>query len=291
MAPKKGLGKGLDSLIPKVSSAEIETNEKGGVATLKIDTVEPNKAQPRKYFDKEKLEELASSIKQNGIVEPLLVQKKGDYYEIVAGERRWRAAKLAGLDKVPVIIKELTDQQVFEISLIENIQREQLNPIEEALAYKRLQEEFSLKQEEVAERVSKSRSVIANAMRLLNLDERVQEMVITSELSMGHARAIVGIKDTEKQYDFARRAIEEKLTVRDVEKQIREDAEPKAPKKKSSKVMSEQETVAFTEAEERLKQILGTKVMIHAKEKGRGSIEIEYYTEEQLDSLLETLEG
>lgn len=293
MAVKRsGLGKGLDSLIPVAPSKKEETGEnKGGITTVKIEKVEPNRNQPRKYFNEEKLEELAESIKINGIVEPLLVQKKDDYYEIVAGERRWRAAKKAGLGEVPVIIKELTDQQVFEISLIENIQREQLNPIEEALAFKRLLEEFSLTQEEIAKRVSKSRSVIANSMRLLKLDDRVQQMVISGELSIGHARAILVIEDNEKQIEYAQNAVKNNLTVRDVEKEMKSMSNKKAEKQKIPSKIDDQTVAVYAETEEHLKEIFGTKVTIHMKEKGKGSIEIEYYSSEQLDQIIEIIEG
>ena len=211
---KKGLGKGLDSLIPdnksiksvtpdKSAEAKKEAEEKAGVQTMKINEVEPNRDQPRKNFDEDALLELSDSIKQFGVLQPLLVRKRKDYYEIIAGERRWRAAKLAGVKEVPVIEKEYTDQEILEIGLIENIQREDLNAIEEAVAYKRLMEEFHLKQDEIAERVSKSRTAVTNAMRLLKLDERVQDMLIQDMISPGHARTLLGIEDKDQQYNLA----------------------------------------------------------------------------------------
>ena len=234
MAVKKnGLGKGLDSLIVNkqgtAKKADHKSDESG--VMVNINKVEPNREQPRKNFDEDALMELSDSIKQFGVLSPLLVQDKGTYYEIIAGERRWRAAKMAGLKEVPVIIRNLTDQEIVEISLIENIQREDLNPIEEALAYKRLLEEFHLKQDEVAERVSKSRTAVTNSMRLLKLDERVQQMIIDEMITTGHARAILSITDKDKQYEFAQRIFDEKLSVRDVEKEVkRMQKEKKADK-------------------------------------------------------------
>ena len=225
-AKKGGLGKGIDSLIPnKVTRTAVSDNAgtdlKENPVNVNINKVEPNREQPRKNFDEDALQELSESIKQFGVLQPLLVQDKKDYYEIIAGERRWRAAKLAGLKEVPVIIKELTDQEVVEISLIENIQRENLNPIEEAFAYKRLLTEFHLKQDEVAERVSKSRTAVTNSMRLLKLNEKVQQMVIDDMLTTGHARALLGIEDSEKQYLTAQKIFDEKLSVRETEKIVK----------------------------------------------------------------------
>ena len=251
-AKKTGLGRGLDALFPEKSgdktktvvkkesssvekpikaakSQESRTEDKKSVLTVKISKVEPNRSQPRKQFDEDALLELSESIKQYGILQPLLVSDKTDYYEIIAGERRWRAAKLAGLKEVPVIIKELSDQQVVEISLIENIQREDLNPIEEAMAYKRLIEEFSLKQDEIAERVSKSRTAVTNSMRLLKLDSRVQQMLIDEMISAGHARAILSITEPETQYSVAMKVFDEKLSVRDTEKMVKALLHPPAP--------------------------------------------------------------
>ena len=215
----RGLGKGLDSLIPKTiaePSAQ-KTEEKKSETMVKITMVEPNGGQPRKNFDEDSLMELAESIRQFGLLQPILVQDKKDHYEIIAGERRWRAAKIAGLKEIPVIIKKLTDQEVVEISLIENIQRENLNPIEEAQAYRRLLTEFNLKQDEVAERVSKSRTAVTNSMRLLKLCDEVQQMVVNEMLTTGHARALLAIEDPEEQYRIAQKVFDEKLSVREVE--------------------------------------------------------------------------
>lgn len=224
-AKKSGLGKGLDSLIANKVGTIVDSEKKPEldkeVVFVKITKVEPNKEQPRKNFDEDALIELSESMKQYGILQPLLVQDKKDYYEIIAGERRWRAAKLAGLKEIPVIIKNLTNQEIVEISLIENIQRENLNPIEEAQAYKRLLEEFHLKQDEVAERVSKSRTAVTNSMRLLKLDERVQQMLMDDMISSGHARALLAVSDKEKQYNLAQQIFDEKLSVREIEKLIK----------------------------------------------------------------------
>ena len=234
MAPKRGLGKGLDSLIPnsvlkpatpeklaEENKVSVKTEEKAAETMVKITKIEPNREQPRKHFDEEALNELAESIKHYGLISPILVQDKKDHYEIIAGERRWRAAKIAGLKEVPVIIREYTEREIAEIALIENVQREDLNPIEEAMGYKRLIEEFDLKQEEVAECVSKSRSAITNSLRLLKLSEEVQKYLVDGELSMGHARALLAVEDSEKQTFLAKKIINEKLSVRDVEKLVK----------------------------------------------------------------------
>lgn len=289
MAVKKnGLGKGLDSLIVNkqgtAKKADHKSDESG--VMVNINKVEPNREQPRKNFDEDALMELSDSIKQFGVLSPLLVQDKGTYYEIIAGERRWRAAKMAGLKEVPVIIRNLTDQEIVEISLIENIQREDLNPIEEALAYKRLLEEFHLKQDEVAERVSKSRTAVTNSMRLLKLDERVQQMIIDEMITTGHARAILGITDKDKQYEFAQRIFDEKLSVRDVEKEVkRMQREKKADKNRESDFDPKLQTI-YMDLEEQLKNIFGTKVSINAKDKKKGKIEIEYYSQDELDRII-----
>ena len=289
MAVKKnGLGKGLDSLIVNKQGTAKKTdqkNEESGVL-VNINKVEPNREQPRKNFDEDALMELSDSIKQFGVLSPLLVQDKGTYYEIIAGERRWRAAKMAGLKEVPVIIRNLTDQEIVEISLIENIQREDLNPIEEALAYKRLLEEFHLKQDEVAERVSKSRTAVTNSMRLLKLDERVQQMIIDEMITTGHARAILSIPDKEKQYEVAQRIFDEKLRVSDVEKEVtRMQREKKADKNKDNDLDPKIQAI-YTDLEEQLKGIFGTKVSINAKDKKKGKIEIEYYSQDELDRII-----
>lgn len=305
MAVKRnGLGKGLDSLIPnksdkltkpetkknnsevKVSPAKkIKEDPKASEILLKINQVEPNRDQPRKEFDEDALLELADSIKQFGVLQPLLVQKKKDYYEIIAGERRWRAAKLAGLKEVPVLIKSYTDQEIVEISLIENIQRENLNPIEEAMAFKRLLEEFHLKQDEVAERVSKSRTAVTNSMRLLKLSDKVKQMIIDDMISTGHARALLAIEDEEQQYLLATKIFDEKLSVRETEKLVKS---LKNPKKEIKKTTLEHQFI-YNDIAEKMKSIMGTKVNINAKANGKGKIEIEYYSEEELERIYDLM--
>lgn len=305
MAVKRnGLGKGLDSLIPnksdkltkpetkknnsetKVSPAKkVKEDPKTSEILLKINQVEPNRDQPRKEFDEDALLELADSIKQFGILQPLLVQKKKDYYEIIAGERRWRAAKLAGLKEVPVLIKSYTDQEIVEISLIENIQRENLNPIEEAMAFKRLLEEFHLKQDEVAERVSKSRTAVTNSMRLLKLSDKVKQMIIDDMISTGHARALLAIEDEEQQYLLATKIFDEKLSVRETEKLVKS---LKNPKKEVKKTTPEHQFI-YNDIAEKMKSIMGTKVNINAKANGKGKIEIEYYSEEELERIYDLM--
>ena len=283
----RGLGKGLDSLIPKavIEPPKQEKEEKKQETLVKIAMVEPNGGQPRKNFDEDSLMELAESIRQFGLLQPILVQDKKDHYEIIAGERRWRAAKIAGLKEIPVIIKELTDQEVVEISLIENIQRENLNPIEEAQAYKRLLTEFNLKQDEVAERVSKSRTAVTNSMRLLKLCDEVQQMVVNEMLTTGDARALLAIEEAEEQYRIAQNVFDEKLSVREVEKLVKSLNKPEKPKKKENKSL----TAIYQNLEEKLKESLGRKVSISSKENGNGKIEIEFYGHEDLDRLMEFL--
>lgn len=296
MAVKRnGLGKGLDSLIPnksvKPASSDIKSEKKepageiSGEIRVKINEVEPNRDQPRKEFDEDSLMELADSIKQFGILQPLIVQKKKDYYEIIAGERRWRAAKIAGIKEVPIIVKKYTDQEIVEISLIENIQRENLNPIEEAMAYKRLLEEFDLKQDEVAERVSKSRTAVTNSMRLLKLSERVQQMIVDDMISTGHARALLAIDDEEQQYLLANKIFDEKLSVRETEKLVKM---LKNPKKEVKKPVIEH-TFVYENLEEHMKNIIGTKVSVNPKANGKGKIEIEYYSEEELERIYDLI--
>ena len=294
MAKKGGLGKGLDSLIPekkepKAKAEEAKVVESGSPMLVDINKVEPDRLQPRKNFDEDQLIELSDSIKQYGVLTPLLVHNMGDYYEIVAGERRWRAAKMAGLTEVPVIIREMTDQEKVEISLIENIQRADLNPIEEALAYKRLIVEFDLKQDEVAERVSKARTSITNSLRLLKLDERVQQMVIEDLIPPGSARAILGIQDGDQQYEFAKRILDEKMSVRDVEKAIKKLTEEK--KEKESKEIDAQLRRIYEDIQEQLKNIMGTKVVINAKDSNKGKLEIEYYSQDELNRIVEMLQN
>ena len=293
----RGLGNGLDSLIPNAlgeTKTKKETTVKSKTETtegkepqtlVKITKVEPNREQPRKNFDEDALQELADSIKQFGLLQPILVQNRKDYYEIIAGERRWRAAKLAGLKEVPVIIRNYTEQEIVEISLIENIQREDLNPIEEAQAYKRLLTEFHLKQDEVAERVSKSRAAVTNSIRLLKLNEEVQRMVVDEMISTGHARALLAVENPEEQYNLAQRIFDEKLSVRDVEKLVKNLHKPAKPKKVDDKTMQ----VIYQDIEEKLKQKLGRKVIVTSKGEGSGKIEIEFYNHEDLDRLLDVL--
>ncbi|GMQ58592.1 ParB/RepB/Spo0J family partition protein [Vallitalea sediminicola] len=285
-AVKRGLGKGLSALITDDLEQEI-TDKNKGIVKIKINEVGPNKEQPRKKFDEDLLQELSDSIKQYGIISPLIVIKKNKYYEIVAGERRWRAAKLAGLKEVPVIIKGYTPREKLEVSLIENIQRENLNPIEEAFAYQKLINDFKLKQDDVAEKVSKSRSAIANSMRLLNLDERVQRMIVDEMISSGHARTLLAIKDDEIQYNIANKIFDEKLSVRDTEKLIKSIIKPKIPKKESPN--EEALTTIYKDLEDRFKEIFGTKVTINRKNKKKGKIEIEYYSDDELERLIELI--
>lgn len=303
MAVKKGgLGKGLDSLIqsspsrpktapkPEVKEKIVEkvvekVVEKPVEQKIKLSLIEPNREQPRKNFDEEALQELSDSIKQYGIIQPLVVKKNTDYYEIIAGERRWRAAKMAGLKEVPVIIKEYTEQEIVEISLIENIQRENLNPIEEAIAYKRLLDEFHLKQEEVAKRVAKSRTTVTNSLRLLKLDEKVQQMVIEEKLTSGHVRALLAIEDKNAQYNIAKKVYDEKLNVRDTEKLVKLVLSPKAPKVKKKLTHEE----IYHDMEERMKEIFGSKVSIQRKSEHKGKIEIEYYSDEELERILDVM--
>lgn len=294
MAVKRGgLGKGLDSLIPdnksmkniKKEPEKKEENQNSGPVMMKINDVEPNREQPRKNFEEDTLLELSDSIKQFGVLQPLIVQKRKDYYEIIAGERRWRAAKLAGVKEVPVIIKEYTDQEILEISLIENIQRENLNPIEEAMAFKKLLHEFNLKQDEVAERVSKSRTAVTNSMRLLKLDERVQQMIIDDMISTGHARALLAIDDGEQQYNLATKIFDEKLSVRETEKLVKDMKNPKKAKAKQEIKNS----FIYEDLEERMKRVIGTKVHVNHKPNGKGKIEIEYYSDSELERIFDLL--
>ena len=306
-ARRGGLGKGLDSLISPGHSAKADAKEKPAKPEvkvvdkvvekvvekpvemkLKISEIEPNREQPRKSFDEDGLIELSESIKQFGVLQPILVQKKDDYYEIIAGERRWRAAKLAGIKEVPVIIKDFTEQEVVEISLIENIQRESLNPIEEAHAYKRLMEEFHLRQDEIAERVSKSRTAVTNSMRLLKLDDRVQQMVVDEMLTTGHVRTLLALENKELQYNTAMKIFDEKLSVRETERLVKEILNPKV--KKEKKVNLEEEAI-YEGLEEKIKSIIGTKVSIHRGAKHKGKIEIEYYSQEELERIMDLFES
>ena len=318
---KNGLGRGLDAFFPDRTSvvkeparktitktvktekksdvAEKQTNptvakkqtadSKTGAMIVKISSVEPNMDQPRKQFDEDALMELSESIKQYGVLHPLLVSDKKDYYEIIAGERRWRAAKLAGLTEIPVIVKEFSEQELVEISLIENIQREDLNPVEEAMAYKRLIDEFHLKQDEIAERVGKSRTAVTNAMRLLKLSEKVQQMLIDEMITAGHARAILSIADKEKQESIEMKIFDEKLSVRETEALVKRMLEPPKTAKKSK--FSSAEDAIYESLEEKMKSIMGTRVQIHRKKNDKGKIEIEYYSKDELERIIDLFES
>ncbi len=288
-ARKKGLGKGLDSLIPESAKANVTQAaapaKDDSVQMVKLSSIEPNREQPRQKFDEDGLAELADSIKQHGVLEPLMVRKNKDYYEIIAGERRWRAAKMAGVKEVPVVVKDYTDQEIIEIGLIENIQRENLNPIEEAIAYKRLLEEFNLKQDEVAERVSKSRTAVTNSMRLLKLDERVQQMIVDEMITTGHARALLAISNKDEQYELATRVFDEKLSVRETEKLVKNWKNPKKTKKKKP----DTKDIIYQDLEEQMQEVMGTKVRVAPKGNGKGKIEIDYYSEDELERMFEMI--
>lgn len=285
---KNGSGEKAESKgSPAAAAAKKEASDQTREIYIKVSDIEPNRQQPRKIFDEDALLELADSIRQYGVLSPILVQKSGDYYEIVAGERRWRAAKLAGLKEIPVIIRKYSPQEIMEISLIENIQRENLNPIEEAQAFKRLLTEFGLKQDELAERVSKSRTAVTNSLRLLKLDERVQQMVIDEMISSGHARALLSVEDGEQQYTLAQKVFDEKLSVRDTEKLV------KNMEKKQTNVLSKRPGTEFSfiyrDLEERITGVMGTKVSIHEKNDQKGKIEIAYHSSEELERITEFL--
>lgn len=303
MAIKKGLGRGLDMLIPREDTshkAEASVEKKPGQqenaepkeydVEIDIRKIEPNRNQPRKQFDEDAIEELAESIKQFGVIQPLIVKKKGDYYEIIAGERRWRASKKAGLKKVPIIIKNYDEKEILKISLIENLQREDLNPIEEAQAYQKLQEDYGLKQDEIAASVSKSRTAITNTMRLLKLDERVQKMVMDNLISSGHGRTIIPIEDKELQYETACKILDENLSVREAEQLVKKLLERK-PDKEKKEEESQQNAEMFHYFEGRMKDILGSKVTIKNKKNNKGRIEIEYYSAEELERIIDLIQS
>lgn len=310
MASKKGLGRGLDILIPKEKKSTKEETEKKtadiSIAAkdkeedqkqiydflVDIKKVEPNRNQPRKQFDEDAIEELADSIKQYGVIQPLLVKKKDDYYEIIAGERRWRASKKAGLKKIPVIVKEYEDTEILKISLIENLQREDLNPIEEAIAYQKLSEDYGLKQDEIAVSVSKSRTAITNTMRLLKLDERVQKMIMNNLISSGHGRSLIPIEDNEKQYQTAIRIMDDGLSVREAErlvKKVLKENEKIEDKEEAAK--EDNNSSMFNYYENRMKEILGSKVKIKNKKNNKGKIEIEYYSPEELERIIDMIQS
>lgn len=312
---KRGLGKGLgaffgDEVVQEVTrdqmseKGELRDSENGdnpavqkkeedkesGEIFVKVSRIEPNHEQPRKDFKEEQLQELADSIRQYGVLQPLLVQKRGDLYEIIAGERRWRAAKMAGIKEIPVVIREYGKQQAMEIALIENVQREDLNPIEEAIAYQRLMQEFHLKQEEIAERVSKNRSTITNSMRLLNLVPEVQQMLVEGLISSGHARSLLALSDPEQQILLAERIIRDHLSVREVEKAVKAMGKASKEKKREKEKEDEALELIFRNLEERMKSVVGTKVNINRKDRSKGKIEIEYYSEAELERIVELIE-
>ena len=306
---KKGLGKGLGAIfgedVVKESKEETEKkakakaeakaaeemDDKGRILMLKLDLVQPNKEQPRKTFDEEKINELAESIKNYGVLQPLLVQKNDSFYEIIAGERRWRAAKAAGLKEVPAVLKEYSKQEAMEISLIENVQRADLNPIEEALGYKQLINEFGLTQEEIAIRVAKSRVAITNTMRVLKLDEQIQNMLLQGIISSGHARALLSLEDTMMQLKAAKEILDKKLSVRETEKLVKRMQKEVSGEKKEEKKKDETLALIYQNLEDRMKSVMGTKVSIHNKDKNKGRIEIEYYSEAELERIVEMIES
>ena len=292
MAAKRGLGKGLGAIfgeeVIKEQKEKIAMEDgKGKELMVKLSLIQPNKEQPRKTFDQEKLKELSASIKRYGILQPLLVKKNGNFYEIIAGERRWRAARIAGLEKIPAIEKDLDELKILEAALIENVQREDLNPMEEAYTYKRLSEEYSLSQEQIAKKVGKSRTVVANAIRLLNLDERVQTFIKENRISNGHGRALIPL-DKEQQFELAERIIDEGLSVRQIEELVKEiqNPQPEEEKKTEKTVAPNPELArACVEIAKDLKSIFGTKVTIKNGKK-KGKIEIEYYSPDELDRIV-----
>lgn len=303
---KKGLGNGLDTMLgvstqarkkSSNNSQEIKTKEiiKEVIKevptemTLKIKDIEINKEQPRKQFNEDALQELADSIAQHGVIEPLIVTKRDNYYLLVSGERRWRASMKAGLKEVPVVVKDYTDQEILEIGLIENIQREDLNPIEEAQAYQKLIEEFHMKQDDIAERVSKSRSAITNILRLLKLANPVQEMVIDEKLSNGHARALLPIEDTNLQYEIACKVFDERLSVRETEKLVKKLLHDLENPKKEDTSTEEDLSFLYRDIEEKFKYKLGAKTTIKAKNNNKGKIEIEYYSKDELEHIMEMI--
>lgn len=301
---KKGLGKGLGAIfgedVIKESQEESikgktaeRTEENGRELMVKLALIEPNREQPRKDFNEEQLGELAESIKRYGILQPLLVQKKGGFYELIAGERRWRAAKIAGLKEVPVVLREYSRQETMEIALIENVQREDLNPIEEALAYQQLVKEFNLTQEEIAVKVAKNRATITNSMRLLKLDEQIQEMLIQNLITSGHARALLSLEDKKLQLKAAKLILDGRLSVRETEKLVKRLAKEASSEKdeKKEKIRDEAMMIIYQNLEERMKSIMGTKVSIHNKDKNKGRIEIEYYSKAELERLVEMIES
>ena len=286
---KGGLGKGLDALFPSNVNVDIlSSNSKDAVVELKINDVEPNVNQPRKSFDDDKLAELADSIKEHGVIQPIIVTKKDDYYQIIAGERRWRASKKVGLKTIPAIIRTYDDKKTREVSLIENIQRQNLNPLETAKAIKELMEEHEMTQDEISKSLGKSRSTIANTLRILNLDSRVQEMIEMGQISEGHARSIASISSPEKQYKFALDIVNFDMNVRDAENYAKDVKKGKTPKKPAKAVKGKLEVIT-KDIENKLKEALGTKVTLNAQTKSKGKIVIEYYSQDELEGILEKL--
>ncbi|MCI5943469.1 MAG: ParB/RepB/Spo0J family partition protein [Eubacterium sp.] len=303
MAMKKGLGRGLDMLIPKEEKKEAVQEEKKEASRkepekkseydmmVPINQIEPNRNQPRKQFDEDAIEELADSIKQFGVIQPLIVKKRDNYYEIIAGERRWRASKKAGIKKVPVIVKDYDEKEILKISLIENLQREDLNPIEEALAYQQLKSEYGLKQDEIATSISKSRTAITNTMRLLKLDERVQKMVMDNLITSGHGRTLIPIEDKEVQYQTAVKIMDEGLSVREAERIVKKMLEEKKQDKEEPSLEQQEEQRYLSFFEGKMKDILGSKVTIKNKKNQKGKIEIEYYSKDELERIIDLIQS
>ena len=303
MAMKKGLGRGLDMLIPKEEKKEAVQEEKKEASRkepekkseydmmVPINQIEPNRNQPRKQFDEDAIEELADSIKQFGVIQPLIVKKRDNYYEIIAGERRWRASKKAGIKKVPVIVKDYDEKEILKISLIENLQREDLNPIEEALAYQQLKSEYGLKQDEIATSISKSRTAITNTMRLLKLDERVQKMVMDNLITSGHGRTLIPIENKEVQYQTAVKIMDEGLSVREAERIVKKMLEDKKQNKEEASLEQQEEQRYLSFFEGKMKDILGSKVTIKNKKNQNGKIEIEYYSKDELERIIDLIQS
>jgi len=298
MATKKALGKGLDSIIVDKYESRMDNENVSRETFVSINLIEPNRGQPRKYFNDDTLQELADSIKVHGIIQPIIIKKhdiqnddaQNPTYEIIAGERRWRAARLAGLKEIPVIIKDYTKQEILEIALIENLQREDLNPIEEAMAFSNLIKEYDLRQDEVAERVGISRVAVTNSMRLLKLDSRVQQMLVDEMLSGGHARSLLAIKDEEEQYKAATKVFDEKLNVRETEKLVKRLQDTKQePDRGNDRRNNKKDDIIYQNIENKIRDILGCKVEIKRNKDNKGRIEIEYYSLEELERIIELL--
>ena len=304
MAKRMALGKGADALLRNINGTNTaideavdkniddNTNKKAGELMVKISLVEPNRNQPRKMFDKDSLDELTKSVKQYGVLQPIIVKKIGNRYEIVAGERRWRAAQAAGLSEVPVVVRDYDDQKAKEIAIIENIQRTDLNPIEEALAYKSLIEEYNLTQEELSDKVSKNRSTITNSLRLLKLSKNIQKYMIDGQISSGHARALLSLEDEGKRELLALDIMKRSLSVRDTEKAAKALSKKKNVELSDLTETSKEDTVRdlslfYKEYEDSIQGVLGTKVHINQKDKNKGRIEIEYYSQVELDRIMD----